>query len=140
MKKIFYITATMVIFITACVSQNKPIVKNDMNKYASEWAEIEELGKKGLPKSLLPKVDVIYQSALAEQNYEQLIKAVIFQLNCIGILEENNEGANRIFNNLKRDAEMIPQPAKSIVYSMIGQMYQEFYNPLSRMKILRPNR
>lgn len=99
-----------------------------MNKYATEWAEIEQLRRQGLPKSILPKVDSIYQAALAEENYEQVIKAIIFQINSIGILEENDEGANKIFNNLKKDADQLPQPAKSIVYSMIGQMYEVFYN------------
>ncbi|MDR2913778.1 MAG: hypothetical protein LBV74_02930, partial [Tannerella sp.] len=103
-------------------------MNKNMNNYEQEWAEIESLRQQGLPKSLLPKVDTIYRSALDEKNYEQMIKAIIFQINCMGILEENDEGANRIFNNLKKDAEAIPQPAKSIVYSMIGQMYEEFYN------------
>jgi Large extracellular alpha-helical protein len=132
MKNIFYITAIMVVLITACVSKNKPILKNDMEKYTNEWAEIEALRKQGLPKSLLPKVDTIYKSAMAEQNYAQAIKAIIYQINSIGVLEENDEGVNRIFNNLKKDAETIPQPAKSILYSMIGQMYEEFYNQNSR--------
>ena len=132
MKKIFSIVSITVVLFTACVSKNKQIVKNDMEKYVKEWSEIEGLRKQGLPKSLLPKVDTIYQSAMAEKNYEQVIKAIIFQINNIGILEENDEGANRIFNNLKKDAETIPQPAKSIIYSMIGQMYEEFYNQNAR--------
>ena len=99
-----------------------------MNNYETEWAEIEELLEKGLFKSLLLKVDTIYLAALAEQNYEHMIKAIFFQTNCILILNENDIGANRIFNNLKKDAELIPQPAKSIIYSMIGQMYETFYN------------
>ncbi len=129
MKKVFYIITVVIFFLVSCVSsQNKQSMDKDMNNYEQEWAEIESLRQQGLPKSLLPKVDTIYQSALEEKNYEQLIKAIIFQINSIGILEENDEGANRIFNNLKKDAEVIPQPAKSIVYSMIGQMYEEFYN------------
>ena len=127
MKKILFITAIVAVVVTACVSQSRPVVKKDMNKYVNEWAEIEVLRNQGLPKSVLPKVESIYQSAMAQQNYEQLIKAIIFQINNIGILEENDEGANKIFNNLKRDAEAIPQPAKSIAYSMIGQMYAEYY-------------
>ena len=139
MKKIICVVTIAVILITACVSKNQPIVKNDRDTYVNEWAEIDSLRKQSLPKSLLPKVDTIYQSALAEQNYEQLIKAIIFRLNCIGILEENDEGANRIFNTLKKDAETMPQPAKSIVYSMIGQMYEEFYNQNARLISRRIN-
>ncbi|MDR0743254.1 MAG: hypothetical protein LBF05_02720 [Tannerella sp.] len=132
MKKVFYIIAIVPVFITACVSHNKPIVKKEMNKYVEEWAAIDSLRRQGLPKSLLPKVDSIYQSALAEENDEQLIKAVIFRMNSTGITEENDEGANKIFNDLKMDAEKISQPARSIVYSMIGQMYEEFYNRNAR--------
>lgn len=130
MRNLLYIAIIGALFWASCVSSPKKQVinKGDMNKYVNEWAEIETLRQQGLPKSLAPKVDTIYRLALAEQNYEQLIKAVIFQINCIGLLDENDEGANRIFNNLKKDAETIPQPAKSIVYSMIGQMYEEFYN------------
>ena len=138
MKKILLI-ATIVALTMACVSQNKPTTKKDMEKYVNEWTEIESLRKKGLPKSILPKVDTIYQSALAEKNYEQLLKAIVFQTNSIGVLQENDEGANRIFNNLKKDAEAIPQPAKSIVYSMIGQMYEEFYNQNARTVSRRTN-
>ena len=125
--KLINIVVILILIIT-CASTNKPTQKKDMKKYANEWAEIESLSKQGLPKSLLPLVDSIYQSALAEQNYEQVIKAIIYQLNGIGILEDNDEGANKIFNNLKKDAETIPQPSKSVVYSIIGQMYEEFYN------------
>lgn len=124
MKQVYFIILLIALIITSCASQNKP----PMNKYEKEWAEIEQLQQENLPQSLLPKVEAIYQAALAENNYEQLIKAIIFQLNCIGLLEENDEGANKIFNTLKKDASQIPQPAKSIIYSIMGQMYEEYYN------------
>ena len=139
MKKIFCITVIVSVFITACVSQNKPVVKKDMNKYVKEWAQIESFRRQGLPASLFPGVDSIYQSALAESNYEQLIKAVIFRINSIGILKENDEGANKIFNDLKKDAERLPQPARSIIYSMIGQMYEVFYDQNARTINRRTN-
>ena len=128
MKKIVGVILIMLLVINSCVSQNKPAVRDNMNKYITEWAEIEQLRQQGLPQSMFPKVDSIYKAALAENNYEQVIKAIIFQINNMGILKENDEGANNIFNNLKKDAEQLPQPAKSIVYSMIGQMYEEYYN------------
>ncbi|MDR0697601.1 MAG: hypothetical protein LBG28_00055 [Tannerella sp.] len=127
MRKIFYIIIIGAVFVNACVSQNKSIVKNDMNKYVKEWAEIEQLRRQGLPQSMLTKVDAIYREALSEKNCGQLIKALIFRINSMGIIEENDEGANEIFRTLKKDAEMLPQPAKSIVYSMIAQMYEEYY-------------
>ena len=126
MKKTVITTALVTGLLLAAVMINAQSNTN-MNKFEREWAEIENLRRQQLPQSLAPKVDAIYQLALTEKNYEQLIKAIIFQMNAIGILDENDEGSNRIFNNLKRDAETAPQPAKSILYSMIGQMYEEYY-------------
>ena len=128
MKKNLYIKVLLLLTLTSCVSmKNKQLSDTSVKNYEQEWAEIETLRVQQLPKSLLPKVEAIYKAALEEKNYEQLLKAVIFQLNCIGLLEENDVGANLIFDNLKYDAEQLPQPAKSIVYSMLGQMYAEYY-------------
>jgi uncharacterized protein YfaS (alpha-2-macroglobulin family) len=121
MNKLFYLI-TLVIFTVACVSQNKPV----MNKYKEEWAKIEQFRQQGLPQSILSHVDTIYRAALAEKNYEQLIKALIFRMNGMGVVMEDDEGANRMFRTLKSDAEMLPQPARSVVYSMLGQMYEEY--------------
>jgi uncharacterized protein YfaS (alpha-2-macroglobulin family) len=115
------------IFTAACGSQNKPTVNKDMNKYVNEWDEIEQLRRQGLPQSMLLEIDTIYQAALAEKNYEQLIKALIFRINNMGVVLENDEGANRIIKTLKEEAEALPQPAASVVYSMLGQMYEDYY-------------
>jgi uncharacterized protein YfaS (alpha-2-macroglobulin family) len=120
------------IAVSACMSQNKSIVKNNTDKYVKEWAEIKQLRQQALLRSILPKVDTIYQKALSKKNYEQLIKALIFQINSMGVIGENNEGVNGIFRTLKRNAEMLPQPAKSVVYSMIAQVYEEYYSQNER--------
>jgi hypothetical protein len=119
------------ILVTACVSRNKSAANkngNSMNSYESEWAEIEQLRQQGLPQSLLPKVDSVYRTALAEKNYGQLIKSLIFKMNGMGIAEEQDKGANAIFRMLKENAERLPQPAQSVVYSMIAQMYEDYYS------------
>ncbi|MDR2680797.1 MAG: hypothetical protein LBC47_08330 [Tannerella sp.] len=128
MKRVFF-TIAAAFFMAACGSQNKPITENkNMNRYVNEWKEIEQLREQGLPQSMLAGVDTIYRTALAEKNYGQLIKALIFRINGFGVVRENEEGANLIFNTLKQEAEALPQPAKSVIYSMIGQMYEEYYN------------
>ncbi|MDR1524706.1 MAG: hypothetical protein LBS79_05545 [Tannerella sp.] len=127
MNRIFFITAAAV-FMAACGSQNKPAMNRDMNKYANEWEKIEQFREQGLPQSMQSGVDSIYQAASEEKNYGQLIKALIFRINGIGLTMENDEGANLIFDTLKREAEALPQPAKSVVYSIIGQMYEDYYD------------
>jgi hypothetical protein len=101
----------------------------DTNKYEEEWATIDSLRQQGLPQSLFTKVDAIYRSALAAGNDRQFIKAIIYRLNAIGLLEENDEGANKIFRELNDDAARLTQPAaRSVVYSILGQMYEDFYD------------
>jgi uncharacterized protein YfaS (alpha-2-macroglobulin family) len=128
MKKIINLFIMSMVFTVSGIAQNRVAESMVTNKYVKEWAEIRKLQEQGLPQSILPKVEVLYKSALKEKNYEQVIKAVIFQLNCIGILDDNDVAANKIFNTLKSDSETLPQPAKSIIYSIIGQMYEEYYN------------
>jgi uncharacterized protein YfaS (alpha-2-macroglobulin family) len=137
MKQNICLTMIAAVVLSACIARNKTIENNEkapiiMQRekvhYADKWAEIEALREQGLPQSMQPIIDTVYQAALAEKNSEELLKAIIYQLNNIGLLKENEEGANRIFTMLKTDAETIPQAAKSIVYSMIAQMYEEYYN------------
>jgi uncharacterized protein YfaS (alpha-2-macroglobulin family) len=120
------------LFAVSGAAQNAAV--KGMDKYSRNWEEIQSLQEQGQIRSMMSKVDAIYESALKEQNYEQVIKAVIFQINCIGVLEDNDVAANKIFNTLKNDSETFPQPAKSIIYSMLGQMYEEYYNQ-NRWKI-----
>ncbi|MDR2146135.1 MAG: hypothetical protein LBE91_06735, partial [Tannerella sp.] len=134
MKKIINVFIISVLFASSGIAQNTTVKNIAMDKFTRQWIEIQFLQEQGLPKSLLPKVDSIYQSALAEKNYEQVLKAIIFQVNSMGILEDNDDAANKIFNTLKNDAEILPQPAKSVIYSMIAQMYEEYYN-LNRWKV-----
>jgi hypothetical protein len=99
--------------IISCVSQNKTTVIRDMEKKDSV----------------------------------QALKALIEKLNSIGMLEDIIDelpadgsgsdtevagGANKIFNTLLEDAETFPQPAKSVVYSILGQMYEVYYNQNAR--------
>jgi uncharacterized protein YfaS (alpha-2-macroglobulin family) len=149
MRKWFYIlTGIGTLCLTACVSRHQAIIKKEMNPYTTEWAAIESLRRQGLPASLFPKVDSIYRSAYAEGNYEQMIKALIVRMNSMGLLGAGAESdaassgghetaANQIFSRLKADAQQVPPPARSILYSMIGQLYGDFYTQNSRTINLR---
>jgi hypothetical protein len=60
-------------------------MKSDMD-YKQTWTEIDSLQKLSLPGSMLTKVNEVYEAALNDKDYPQLIKAIIFQSNCIGLL------------------------------------------------------
>ncbi|MDR3308885.1 MAG: hypothetical protein LBS80_02915, partial [Tannerella sp.] len=56
------------------------------------------------------------------------LKLIITELNRTDIQEEFADGANRILNFLRNKADSLPQPDKSVVYSMIAQIYEDYYN------------
>jgi uncharacterized protein YfaS (alpha-2-macroglobulin family) len=71
---------------------------------------------------------VAQNETVMNRKYGQRIKTLIDSLNSIGLHEENDEGANRIIGMLKTDAAAMPQPERSVVYSMLAQIYETYYN------------
>ena len=63
-------------------NQNSIIDKQD-NKNKKEWAKVDSLEKKGLPKSALEIVEAIYKNAKQTNNSPQLIKAITYKLKFI---------------------------------------------------------
>jgi uncharacterized protein YfaS (alpha-2-macroglobulin family) len=96
-----------------------------MDKYAKQWEEIYKV--RDLPETVSPLVGKIYREALALGDYEQVLKAVVWQLNIIGASVDNDVAAQQIIDTLQRDVSLLPQPAKSVVYSMIAQMYNDYF-------------
>lgn len=57
--------------------------------YDNHWKKVQELDNKGLPKSALEEVNVIYKSALQQKNEGQLLKTLIYRIKYVNIKEEN---------------------------------------------------
>ncbi|MDR3250923.1 MAG: hypothetical protein LBT42_04575 [Tannerella sp.] len=98
--------------------------------YRKEWAEVDSLREQGLPQTMLPKIDSIYNAAYAEKNYEQLIKALIYRMNS----EDDEEGSIETVNRLKAEAQTLPLPAQAIIHSMLGQIY-DLYEPFNSRSV-----
>src|SRR3989339_1826268 len=95
-------------------------VKNDGNqhrteKFTMQWAQIDSLEKKGLPKSALEIIDKIYQSAKKENNYEQLIKIFIFKLKYTNTYEEG--AFETKLSEIEKEIKASPAPGKNIMSS-----------------------
>ena len=113
---------------------NKTISPTDDGKYQKEWAKVDSLEKKGLPKSALEIVEKIYVMAKADKNSDQLIKSIVFKIKFRNELEEN------AFQNLIKDVEYEIKtsvfPAKNMLHSMLADMYWMFYRN-NRYKIYK---
>ena len=135
-KKVFLMSALAVILLSilcANVIINKPNMKpddkplhfNSSNDYKKEWATIDSLDSKGLPKSALEIVDKIYKRAFAENNATQVIKARIYQLKYRNMIEE--DAFESILNDLNKDAKIMKFPFSSIFHSISAEMYWMYY-------------
>ncbi|MDR1667989.1 MAG: hypothetical protein LBS03_09950 [Bacteroidales bacterium] len=91
----------------------------------ARWKEIETLIEDGLPQSALVEIDAAYRSALAEKNYGRLLKAVKFRTLCQQMTEEQPDAA--IIESLLQDAEKVDEPAKSVIHSLVGEAYRNYY-------------
>jgi len=134
-KKLYIYIITLIVLVGITIyflkKENKPA-----KKYYEEWIQIERFRQQNLPDSMLSKINYIYHAASKEKNYEQVVKAIVYQVNHIGY--NNNirpfivENYDNTIELLKKEAEILPQPSRSIIYSIIGQMYETYYDQHAR--------
>ncbi|MDR3245312.1 MAG: hypothetical protein LBT50_02640 [Prevotellaceae bacterium] len=89
--------------------------------YKKTWETANSMMKIGNNRSALDEVMKIYDYALKHKDYEQVVKAIIYRIDNQESVEEE------ILDSLKQDVERLPQPAKSVVYNIIGNVYKEYY-------------
>jgi len=135
-KKVLLATVSAIVFfsiIFARVIIDKPIMKpddkplhfNSSNDYKKEWATIDSLDSKGLPKSALELVNQIYHKAYTENNAAQVIKARIYQLKYRNMIEE--DAFEIILNDLVKDAAIMHYPYNAVYHSIVAEMYWMYY-------------
>lgn len=94
------------------------------NNYTKQWKHIDELIAKGLTKSALDETIKIYQTAKKDNNDPQIIKALLFRITLNRNLEEN---ANvKSIALIEKEILTAKQPAKSILNSILAEMYWNF--------------
>ncbi len=102
-----------------------PVRSQGKFNYTAQWKIIDKMMSDGLPKSALPELEKVYQAALKDKEYGQLIKAVMKRSDCLQTTEEDPQIA--IIAALKHDAETIPFPGHAIIYSLIGETFMNYY-------------
>ncbi|MDR2026204.1 MAG: hypothetical protein LBQ01_01430, partial [Prevotellaceae bacterium] len=68
----------------------------------------------------------IYGRALRHEDYEQAVRAVIHRVMAQEKMEKSS--VKTVFDSLQQDAKRLPQPAKSVVYSITGDVLMKYYN------------
>ncbi|MDR3246506.1 MAG: hypothetical protein LBT50_08755, partial [Prevotellaceae bacterium] len=93
--------------------------------YSKRWENIDSITQKHLYESAINEVMAVYDYALKHKDYGQVIKAIIYRMSNQAALQE--DAAQEILDSLKQDVVRLPQPAKSVVYNIIGNVYKEYY-------------
>lgn len=116
-KKLFLV----IFLLTGIASTNMAQTKND---YAKNWKKVEDLEKKGLTRSALQDVMVIYNLAIKEGNDAQQIKSSMYQVKYRNLVEEDSRENNIFFvDTLIAKAKL---PAKNILQSMQAEMFWQY--------------
>ncbi len=94
-------------------------------EYHQAWKSVDSLLKKRLPESTRPLVEKIYTQAKTENNTDQLIKAFAYSMRLVDMKEENASAV--ILRRFREEIALAKQPAKSVLQSMLAQLFWQYY-------------
>ena len=95
------------------------------HKYTlADFYRVDSLANQAKPKDALTLIEKINQAAQKENNAPLLIKSVIYRMMFQSYLEEN--AFDKILVNLRTDISNAKQPEKSILQSLLAEMYWNY--------------
>lgn len=95
------------------------------NEYEKLWKEVDQLNKKGLPKSALEVVEKIYIKAKKENNTPEFIKAILYKLKLQSDFEE--DFLVKAIDELKDEISVAGEAKKQILHSILAEMYWNYF-------------
>lgn len=93
--------------------------------FEKQWIKVDSLINKGLPKSALEIVNVIYDQAKAQKNAAHFVKSVIYKMKLLDNVEEDAYVKN--INQLEKEVSESDFPIKPVLQSMLAEMYWRYY-------------
>lgn len=121
---LIFISLISVALVATYNSINQPTPMKNTN-YNDAWQKVQDFESKGLPESALEQVNSIYEKAKAENNPQQLIKAIIYILKITEYKQEDSFLKN--LNRLNEEVKNATFPAKPILHSMLAEIYWRYY-------------
>ncbi|MBN2682231.1 MAG: hypothetical protein JXR58_06955 [Bacteroidales bacterium] len=94
-------------------------------KYEKQWQKIDSLERKGLPKSALEVVEIIYTKAKTDKEHGEFIKAIMHKLKFKNNVEDG--GFAQIIIDLKKEVETAEFPNNAIMHSLLAELYHMYY-------------
>ncbi len=126
-----YLSAICAIVIVGNLTINS-IAQNQSQKvminsnYESLWGRVNKAEEASLPQTAAENVEIIYQQALKEKNSPELIKSLIYKIKYELVVDKDRfpQLLSEIEQYTKEDQDVVEQ---SLLYSMLAQLYFEYY-------------
>ena len=96
------------------------------SQYSSQWQKVDSLELQGRVDSAAEIVSGIVETAQKQKDYEQLIKAKIFQYKFYQVNHEDSD--QFILKDLNHTLAKLPVPYKNVLQSYKGRFLQQYYN------------
>ncbi len=117
--------AAMVYVTPDYVKPEKSIKVNPSSGYDELWKKADSLAGKGLTRSVLEVVKVIYDKARNENNAPHFVKAVIYRLKFESYITEDD--FIKAINDLSEEAKVTRHPIKPVIHSVLAETYWRYY-------------
>lgn len=92
--------------------------------YAAQWAKVDSLADKRLPKSALEEVNQILAKARAEEQSAQIVKALLYRERFQTQVEENED--MQTFKRLEEEIAQASGAEKAVLQSILGEVYANY--------------
>lgn len=119
---LFFLSCSTTLLGFQITRQNKTMTEQD--PYQAEWKTIDSLENEGLPRSALEKVDELYERAKKDNEPAQLVKTIIYRNKYQSQLEEG--GLAAVIKRMEEESKMAGFPVQPILYSLAGELYQQY--------------
>ena len=121
-KPFRFIIASMISYL---LMMGSSFSQQPIKTYDKEWKQVNEFLKKSLSKSALEQVKKIYQLAKKNKQDAQVIKSLIYMTGLQGEVTENGDA--KIIADLEKETSTAIEPAKSILNSLLAELYWQYY-------------
>jgi uncharacterized protein YfaS (alpha-2-macroglobulin family) len=98
---------------------------NNYYDYEKTWKKIDSLMGKGLTKSALEEVMIVYKQAKTENNATQFVKAIFYKMRLENNYQEDSYDSS--IANLNAEIKEAVYPIKPILHSVLAEMYWRYY-------------
>ena len=132
-NKLWFLIAILLMLTFAGIIYSQQEKDKKMPDFKTEWQQVEEFDRKGLPKSALEVVNQIYEKAKKGNNSGQMVKALLERLRFKSSYEE--DAVINAIQEMENELAESSFPVKPVLASALAEMYWTFYQR-NRYKIL----